>query len=759
MVCTGFWYVFIYCFMSRNKRSRKKEEESEKSSFFDDLSPHVKQSIVALAVASFGVFFALALFDYAGIAGEYTKMGLMYLLGGGAFLSPIVAAGYVYTLLKPKDDNKVSVSKMLGIALALLATLGFFELYREGLGGMGGKVFAWPLTYIMGPIATSVFLFLFFLSGIFLTFNTGLHMPAWLRRKEKDENEDLENLTIPEEALENSEEEQELAEEDEASNEMKKPNKAQRSLADKLGIKRSNDDFVVTSFVGPYAPPPLSLLSKDRGRAKTGDVKANANTIKRVLKEFNINVEMDAVEVGPTVTRYSLKPAQGVKISRIVGLQRELELNLASGTLRIEAPIPGKSLVGIEVPNLSKAKIGLSALLASPEYTDSPKPLLVALGKDITGHVEYANIARMPHGLIAGTTGSGKSVTIHNIVSSLLFRNSPEQLRLIMVDPKRVELTLYDGIPHLLTPVITDAKKALLSLKWAVKEMERRYDILQEEKVQNLDSYHKNIYQPAKLEWEKRGSLEEEKDSLPETLPYIVIIMDELADLMHSYPRELESLIVRLAQMSRAVGIHLILATQRPSVNVITGTIKANIPTRIAMQVASQVDSRTILDQVGAEKLLGQGDMLFLSGELSKPIRLQSAFLSEEEVKKIVDYLKDQADSQNLDNIDLDIEQHSNSEGGIFATDVGGGEDEDPLYEEAKQMVIEANKASTSYLQRKLRIGYSRAARLIDLLEEKGVISAPDGSKARHVLVGNDSVSNLPEENEDYKDDEDATKV
>jgi S-DNA-T family DNA segregation ATPase FtsK/SpoIIIE len=379
--------------------------------------------------------------------------------------------------------------------------------------------------------------------------------------------------------------------------------------------------------------------------------------------------------------------------------------------------------------------VGLASLLASPEYTDSPKPLLVALGRDITGKVQFANVAKMPHALIAGTTGSGKSVTIHAVVTSLLFRNSPDQLRFIMVDPKRVELTLYNEIPHLLTSVITDAKKAILSLKWAIKEMERRYDILQSEKVRDIGSYHDNVYKPAKDAFIKKGSPEDEKDNLPEAMPYIVIVMDELSDLMQAYPRELEACIVRLAQMSRAVGIHLILATQRPSVNVITGLIKANVPSRIALQVASQIDSRTILDQVGAEKLLGQGDMLFLSGELSKPVRLQSAFISEDELKNVVEYLKDQSSAQELDSINLDGEQKDGSGDAFFGSMVDDDADDD-LYEDAKQAVLEAGKASTSYLQRKLRVGYSRAARLIDILEEKGVIGPGEGSKPREILMG-----------------------
>jgi len=564
-------------------------------------------------------------------------------------------------------------------------------------------------------------------------------MPRFSKLKEEEIEE--EEFDETDEPSKDNEVEGEEDEEDEEPEEEPKP-KPKLGVKERLGLSKGND-FVVSSFQGPYDPPPLSLLQKDRGRAKGGDVKANANIIKRTLKNFNIDVEMDQVDIGPSVTRYALKPAEGVRISKIVGLQNNLELALAASPIRIEAPIPGKSLVGIEVPNSAKRTVGLASLLTSPEYMDSPQPLLVAVGQDITGSQQFANIARMPHALIAGTTGSGKSVTIHALITSLLFRNSPDQLRFIMVDPKRVELTLYDGIPHLLTPVITDAKKALLSLKWAIKEMDRRYDILRAEKIQNLSAYHEKVYRPAKEKFDNDDSPEDEE--LPEPLPYIVIIMDELSDLMQAYPRELEASIVRLAQMSRAVGIHLIIATQRPEVKVITGLIKANIPTRIALKVASQIDSRTIIDTVGAEKLLGHGDMLLVTNEISKPLRLQSAFVTDEEVKKIVAYLKDQSEVQELEGIEFEDKGDSNPDAFFGAALAGGGEEEDDLYEEAKQTVIEANKASTSFLQRKLRIGYSRAARLMDILEEQGVISAQDGAKPREILVGGDTDEEDPD--------------
>ena len=600
-----------------------------------------------------------------------------------------------------------------------------------------GLALAYPLDSLLGASVASVIFFGTFLISVFLIFNTGLKLPSLSGTKSL-----LKEATMPDsevdEDLEDFDAMKEAPVKSEATGDDPSVSSPLTAIVSNIAKSKPND-ITVKHFSGTYVAPSLSLLSKEIGKANIGDVKANANTIKRTLKEFGISVEMDAVESGPTITRYALKPAQGVRIARIAGLQQELQLALKASSIRVEAPIPGKSLVGIEVPNQQRATVGLASLLATPEYTDSPHPLIVALGKDVTGNVHFANVARMPHGLIAGTTGSGKSVAIHNVIVSLLYRNSPDQLRFILVDPKRVELTLYNKIPHLLTPVITDAKKAIRALSWAVKEMERRYDILEAEQVQNIASYHKNTYQPAKKEWEKNGKKDEERVGLPEALPYIVIVLDELNDLMQAYPRELEGCIVRLAQMSRAVGIHLILATQRPSVNVITGTIKANIPTRIALAVASQIDSRTIIDSVGAEKLLGAGDMLYLSSDSPRPYRLQSAFISEEEIKRVVEYLRKQ-DSE-LDTINFDENQDSGADS--FMRSLTGSEDvEDELYEDAKAAVMEAGKASTSYLQRKLRIGYSRAARLVDLLEENGVIGKQDGARPREILNHGDSDEN-----------------
>lgn len=709
-------------------RRRKQVAPAPSRPFFDDLSPHTKQAVGALFFVVLGLFFLLSSLGIAGVAGTFTHETLVYLFGFGFVLAPLLSALYVYAFLKPRDDNHVSLSKFIGATIFFTAMLGLLELSIEH-GGLLGRIAHGPLAALFGEIVSGIVLFALVLVGLFLTFNTNF-VNLFTRNKDAEE-EDADVEPIIQQPLPETGGPEPESSEEPADEEVPKKLK----LSERIGLtKVTGNEFNVSSFRGTYAPPPLSLLHKDKGRADVGDVKANSNTIKRTLKKFNIDVEMDEVTIGASVTRYAIKPAEGVKLEKIVSLQTNLEYALAASPIRIEAPIPGKSLVGIEIPNKVKQMIGLASLFASPEFTDSPKPLLTALGKSITGEPEFADIARMPHGLIAGTTGSGKSVAIHNLIISLLFRNSPDQLRFILVDPKRVELTLYNGIPHLLTPVITDAKKVIIALKWAVKEMERRLDLLQQSKVQNISSYHEKIYRPAKQKFEEDGSLEEAREALPEPLPYIVIMIDELADLMHSYPKELEACIVRLAQMSRAVGIHLILSTQRPSVNVITGLIKANIPTRIALNVASQIDSRTILDAPGAEKLLGRGDLLFLSSDSPKPMRLQSAFVSEDEVKRVVTYLKEHDSAQTLETINLEGNQGERSDA-IFSGSVDTDDDDD-LYEDARLAVIEGGKASTSYLQRRLRIGYSRAARLIDILEERGVVGPGEGSKPRQILEG-----------------------
>lgn len=679
-----------------------------------------------VVLVAFGLIMGLAAFGLAGIAGSALFTFGYGILGVGAFLLPLllIATGVAIML----ERMFIQPLTGLGIALILLSTLTFLGIVSSDWGGVAGTIAGHAAAEFFG-VAGAIIL-LIAIAAIGLIVATDI---VAVLKKAADTFEQTRGLvaqvklpTLGKKSADDNEEEpsEEPAHAEEAP---------QKSVEREPVVTMFNDASTnvsaaaIPNIDAEYEAPPLSLLGEDKGKPGVGDIKANANIIKRTFQNFGISVEMDEVSVGPTVTRYAIKPAEGVRLQKIVTLQQNLELALAAHPVRIEAPIPGKSLVGIEVPNASKATVGLGGVMGAPEWSASKKPLLAAVGRDITGTPHYVNVAKMPHGLIAGATGSGKSVAIHAVITSLLYRNGPNQMRFIMVDPKRVELTLYNGIPHLLTPVITDPKKCILALKWAAKEMDRRYGILEECQVRDIDSYHSTVLEPAK----KRKSAE-----LPESMPYIVIVIDELADIMQTYPRELEAGIVRLAQMSRAVGIHLILSTQRPSVNVITGLIKANVPTRMALQVASQIDSRTILDGSGAELLLGAGDMLYMSADMQKPVRLQTAYISEQEVKKVAQFIKSH-NAGTLSSLDLGAGTggtgvHEPNDAMMLA---GDDEDvDDDLYAQAKEAVEEAGRASTSYLQRKLRIGYSRAARLMDLLEDKGVIGPADGSRPREIL-------------------------
>ncbi|MFH2018965.1 MAG: DNA translocase FtsK, partial [bacterium] len=472
-------------------------------------------------------------------------------------------------------------------------------------------------------------------------------------------------------------------------------------------------NIVLTRPKIDYNLPLLDLLFTSKSKPTAGDIKGSSAVIKDTFNNFGIEVDMGEIRVGPTVTQYSLKPASGIKVSRITALSNDLALALAAHPIRIEAPIPGQSLIGIEVPNQKVAMVTLRELLESQEHRERKHNMTIALGKDVAGKVWFGDLPKMPHLLIAGSTGSGKTVCINTVILSLLFQNTPDTLRMIMVDPKRVELTLYNGIPHLLTPVITDPGKTVNALKWTIGEMERRFDLLAKCGNRDIDSYNKT-----------HGE---------ESMPHIVFIIDELADLMSMAASEVEAGIIRIAQMARAVGIHLIVATQRPSVEVITGLMKANIPARIAFSVASLIDSRTILDCQGAEKLLGRGDMLFLTAELSKPKRIQGAYVSEDEMKHVVKYLKEQCGEPVYD--ESIVSKSTGGSGGASNIFGGASDDVDALFEDAKKLVIESGKASASLLQRRLKVGYARAARLLDEMEEAGVVGPADGAKPREVFT------------------------
>jgi S-DNA-T family DNA segregation ATPase FtsK/SpoIIIE len=478
-----------------------------------------------------------------------------------------------------------------------------------------------------------------------------------------------------------------------------------------------------------YEYPPVSLLGKNTKKATKAGAKAlteKATQLQRTLHSFGVSAKVENISVGPAITRYELKPAEGVRVSKIANLADDIALNLAAESIRIEAPIPGKQAVGIEIPNKEKESVPLRDVIESEEFEDNNSKLTVALGKDVAGNIVLADIAKMPHVLIAGSTGSGKSVCINTIITSFIYNAKPSEVKLVMVDPKVVELSVYNGIPHLLIPVVTDPRKAAGALAWAVQEMDNRYNLFAEKGVRDLKGYN--------------ASIEKDENSTGK-LPQIVIIIDELADLMMVAAKEVEESICRLAQKARAAGMHLVIATQRPSVDVITGLIKANIPSRIAFAVSSQIDSRTILDQVGAEKLLGKGDMLFYPASASKPVRVQGAFVSDGEVEKIVDFVKANGVATYNEDILEEIEKSNKSEGQMEKD--AEEDDTDPLLMDAIDTVVEIGQASTSFIQRRFKVGYARAGRIIDQMEARGIISGYEGSKPRQVLITMERLNEL----------------
>ncbi|MBI4414723.1 MAG: DNA translocase FtsK 4TM domain-containing protein [Candidatus Kerfeldbacteria bacterium] len=678
-----------------------------------------------LAVALF-VVAGVSLLSFFGLAGP---LGLQIdnlegvLLGWIRYLFPVALILYGAAVLM-RRAGILQLTTSIGVLLLALGLTGVTHLFvgkDQALlaasagrgGGYLGYAVAWPLESVTGVPAASIILFALLIIGVLVTFNTSLQTVAGQRswfarltsitagffgRFRRDERQDeMQEPLIRE------------FEERHVSEDAKEPHQ-------QVLVERPAPDTDLASYelrpakiTRAKTDLPLNLLEDASGKPTSGDVNMNSERIRQTLANFGIAVEMGEIHVGPTVTQYTMKPADGVRIAQIATLANDLALALAAHPIRIEAPIPGKSLVGVEVPNKATALVTLKEILASDVFRRKKSQLTIALGKDVAGQPVVARLDSMPHLLIAGATGSGKSVCINTLLISLLYQNQPKDLKLILVDPKRVELTAYNDIPHLITPVITEVQKTVNALKWAVAEMDRRFRLLQEAGARNVAAFNS---QP-----------------IAEKLPYIVIIIDELADLMAASANEVEGAIVRLAQMARAVGMHLIVATQRPSVDVITGLIKANVTSRIAFSVASVVDSRTIIDTSGAEKLLGNGDMLYVSAELTKPRRLQGAFVSDKEIERVVDHLRGQASPEYEASVVARASSSSAGDGG------DAGSSEDDLYNEAKEVIIRAGKASASLLQRRLRVGYARAARLLDILEENGVIGPLDGAKPREVLV------------------------
>lgn len=663
-----------------------------------------------IALAS---IFLFSFFGKAGGAGQLFFSLFSFLMGKTVFLIPLlcVLAGLVFLGMKGMKAGSVLFAMLLllvGVEGIVSSAARVTSLDVEAASGILGLLLSWPVFGAFGFWVSEIIFSSVAVAAAFILWHTLDHSPAAQPAF----------LAVPSLKVKKVEEEPKI----EVKGIVQEPKIINGNAEPKEEkFPKAPKPFEPLPVVGDYQFPPLDLLEAEHGTPNAGDVKIYSAIIKKTLANFDIPVEILEVNIGPAVTQYAFKPAEGIKLSRIVALSNDLSLALAAHPIRIEAPIPGRSLVGVEIPNRVRTVVRLRNIMENVQFRDSVSPLLLGLGKDVSGNHIFADLARMPHLLLAGATGTGKTIGLNNIILSLIYRNPPSRLRFILVDPKRVEFPVYNELPHLLTPVILDTQRTINALKWLVKEMERRFQVLSRARCRDIGSYHQTP--------QTSGKGEEEL----EPMPYIVLIIDELADLMAARGKELEGLIVRLAQMARAVGIHLVLATQRPSVEVITGLIKANITSRVAFQVASQVDSRTILDGAGAEKLLGQGDMLYISSDFTRPRRIQGAYVSDKDVKKVAGWISKASKDFVADHIGED-ELNQSAKEGVFAPGATGtSESDDPLYEEAKRVVIEAKKASASLLQRRLKVGYARAARLLDILEERGVVGPGEGAKPREV--------------------------
>lgn len=725
----------------KNKRDRegKRNGKNGRANIpnpLGNLKHEVKLSIIGVFFVAIAILLLLASQGQAGPLGENIFAVLSKLFGWGYYLIPLVLIGISIGFFFG-ETAKLLGNTIVGSTFFLLSALGLLDIIYDGNGGALGKVFG-SLIHLFGYSVSIILNVAILIASVLLAFNAPLRL-HWMKDVFRKPEEDEDNEKSRETSLTKDElKEMERAEAGARAEEVmarkgRKPGAETTAVGEakhlevmvpevKIAKNKAEGETIdkIPAIFKNYVPPPLNLLKTSTDKPSAGDLRANANIIKRTLESFGIPVEMGEITIGPKVTRYTLKPAEGVKINKITTLNQDLALALAAHPIRIEAPIPGKSLVGIEIPNKTASIVRLGNLISYAEFANSPNLLTFVLGRDVAGEPVFGNIAKMPHLMIAGTTGSGKSVMIHSLLISLIYKNSPETMRLILIDPKRVELSIYAGIPHLVTPVITDGKKSIAALRFAIEEMDRRYGILAAAGKRDILGYNE--------------SLKNKKDE--PKMPYLVIVIDELADLMVTFGREIENSIVRLAQMARATGIHLVLSTQRPSVDVITGLIKANISSRIALQVASQVDSKTILDSAGAEKLLGGGDMLFISNDLSKPRRIQCAFITTDEINDVVDFIRkensgmvsDEAKDELSKKVEESLEKKNGGSG-------DGGGNEDDMYEEAVATVRDAQKASASLLQRKLGIGYARAARLLDIMEENGVVGPGEGAKPREVFI------------------------
>lgn len=712
--------------------SGKRKMRLKKKDFKIELESHIAREVGAVIYLGLAAIFYLVITAKAGLLGSYANTYLRLIFGIGVYALPILFLLLSVTLFLSRRV-RLDATRYLGIALLIFSGLGLVHMRTpvEGMldnvelhGGYTGFLASVLLRLFISDIGAQVVLIVALIIALLITFEISIRdILSWvipdrqIRVKTKPSRErtgllkkgrDELNIVKPQlSKTEKDKEEKDIAPKIKPI-EINKPTPIKKT--DELQI--DNTDYADWEF------PPLSILSAASSEVYISDkvLKENAEKIREKLLQFGIEVAMKDVNIGPTVLQYTLKPDEGVKLNKITALKNDLALALAAKSIRMEAPIPGKALVGIEVPNEKRMVVHLREILESEEFKSIQSKLRLPIGRDVSGAPVVDDLISMPHLLIAGATGSGKSVCMNTFLMALLYQNSPQDLRMIMIDPKRVELTSYNGIPHLLTPVITDPEKAQTSLRWAVAEMNRRYRELSEKKYRNIEEYNEG---------------EEKK------LHKIIIVIDELADLMmQATKKETEALICRIAQMARAVGIHLIIATQRPSVDVITGVIKANIPTRIAFTVTSGVDSRTIIDTVGAEDLLGMGDMLYLPGNMSRPIRIQGVYVSSKEIERVTNRVKLTIEP----NYDESITEAA-TVAGVDTGLVGSGSEgtsQDDLCQDAIQVIKDTGKASASLLQRRLSVGYARAARILDILEEQGLIGPANGAKPREIYISNE---------------------
>lgn len=734
--------------MAKKKSTRSRKSSRKSEAVQHTLPTGFWSQVAAFVLIAFSLLLVVSWFGAGGPAFNWIRDASIDTIGYATYVLPIISVYVAVAVFRVEKNKLPAVMKFASLLLVVWFASLFGLLRQDGQASTGGVIGdtmnSLMLSLVNIPVGAFIYFLLIIITSLFvLQKNIGDVLMAFVQLFKRDRSEDDANVAVMRKAaVADMKSSAPIADfKLNAGVPMLTPAEQKRARLASLknSVQPDKDAEEKAAMLAVSDPnwrfPSLELLEKKQSPADAGDIQQNAHIIQDTLREFSIDVEMEGANIGPKVTQYTLKPPAGIKLSRITALETNIALNLAASSLRMEAPIPGQKAVGIEVPNRKAADVRIRGILDSKEWRSVEEPLGFAVGKDISGAPVVGELNKMPHVLIAGQTGSGKSVMINTLLCSLLYRNAPSDMKLILVDPKQVEMAPYADIPHLLTPVIVEPEKTISALKWAVNEMERRYTLLAEEKVRDIKSYNDKVKN-------KHVSVEDDDGNMQEVdegrMPYVVIVIDELADLMMVAARDVEALIVRIAQKARAVGIHLVLATQRPSVDVITGLIKANIPARIAFTVASQVDSRTILDQIGAEKLLGQGDMLMKTATMPKPKRIQGAWVMDQEVAKITDHLRMQSAPQYNDEI-ISQPVHLNGKGGVVMDfDHEGGDD---MFRDAVQVVLQNHKASTSLLQRKLRVGYSRAARIMEEMEEQGIIGPADGARPREVLIS--SMSDL----------------